>query len=313
MGDVAMIGSVPTQPTPTPSIPEPPRRLGPDATELDVVRVALAGPVIRLLREEPAVRLGKDPDSIHDARVAVRRLRSHLRTFRSLLAPEWSRHLREELAWLGDAVGGVRDAEVLRDRLWSRMDGVDRDGSGAALIVALESRRMAARRELLAAMGSARYRSLVDALVSAATEPIGLSGQGSRPAQGTLSLMGSPWKRLAKRVSSARSDPADDTLHRIRIRTKRVRYAAEAFVPVVGKRAARFAKAAGSLQDVLGEHQDAITAMAWLRDHALRADDPLVAFTAGRLAEVDARARAEARASWRSEWRSLARRKRFWD
>jgi CHAD domain-containing protein len=202
---------------------------------------------------------------------------------------------------------------VLRDRLWSRLDGNDPDGSGAALIVALESARIAARKDLLAAMGSVRYRSLVQGLSSAATEPIGRAGRAVRPAGEALPLVEAPWKKLARRASSAGAHPDDETLHRIRIDAKRVRYAAEAFVPVMGKRAARFAAAVGSLQSVLGEHQDAVTAMAWLRDHAARADDPIVAFTAGRLAEIDARARTVARASWRGEWRSLARRKRFWD
>ena len=36
---------------------------------------------------------------------------------------------------------------------------------------------------------------------------------------------------------------------------------------------------------VLGEHQDAVVAIAWLSAHALATDDPAVAFTAGRLAE----------------------------
>jgi CHAD domain-containing protein len=312
--DVARIGPARIQPAPLspPPVPDPPRRLDPGATELDAVRAALTGPTNRLLGEEPGVRLGKDPEAIHDARVSVRRLRSHLRTFRPILDPEWSRRLRRELAWLGDAIGEVRDAEVLRDRLWSRLEDEDAEGSGAALIVALESSRMAARRRLLEAMASARYRSLLEGLVSAAREPVGLAGREVGPAADALPLMAKPWKKLRKRVASAGSDPTDEALHRIRIDTKRVRYAAEAFVPIVGKRADRFASVASSLQSVLGEHQDAVTTMEWLRQHAEHADDPLVAFTAGRLAEVDARARAEARASWPKAWRKLEGRKRFW-
>jgi CHAD domain-containing protein len=314
MSDIARIGPARIQPAiqPPPTIPEPPSRLDPGATEVDVVSAAIAGPTSQLLREEPGVRLGKDPEAIHDARVAVRRLRSHLKTFRPILDADRSRHLRGELEWLGDSIGGVRDAEVLRERLWFRLEDDDPEGSGAALIVALESQRVAARHELLAAMASARYRSLVDELTAAALDPTGLAGRPAGPAEDALVLLAKPWKTLRKHVSSAGTDPTDEALHRIRIGTKRVRYAAEAFVPVVGKRASRFASAAGSLQSVLGEHQDAVATMGWLRDHAGRTDDPLVAFTAGRLAEADARARADARASWRKAWRRLEGRKRFW-
>jgi CHAD domain-containing protein len=313
VSDVARIGPARIQPAALPPpVPEPPDRLDPDATELDLVRAALAGPTNQLFGEDPGVRLGKDPDSIHDARVAVRRLRSHLRTFRPILDPDWSRRLREELSWLGDAIGEVRDAEVLRDRLWSRLEDDDPEGAGAALIVALESRRMSARRQLLAAMRSARYRSLLDVLVAAARKPIGLAEREVGPATDALALLDRPWKKLRKHASSAGSDPTDEMLHRIRIDTKRVRYAAEAFAPLVGKRAARFASTAGSLQGILGEHQDAVTSIEWLQDYAGQASDPVAAFTAGRLAEVDARARTEARAAWPKAWRKLEGRKRFW-
>ena len=53
----------------------------------------------------------------------------------------------------------------------------------------------------------------------------------------------------------------------MRIRAKRCRYAAEAVAPAVGKRPERFAKAVAELQDVLGEHQDAVVAGQWLREH----------------------------------------------
>ena len=78
------------------------------------------------------VRIGEDPEGVHQARVATRRLRSHLRTFRKLLEPEWAEPLRDELGWLGDELGGVRDADVLLDRLKSRIAALDDDDRVAA-------------------------------------------------------------------------------------------------------------------------------------------------------------------------------------
>ncbi|MDR0360825.1 MAG: CHAD domain-containing protein, partial [bacterium] len=95
-------------------------RLGRTATAGDGVRAAIAASVRRLLTHDPGVRLGGDPEDVHQARVAVRRLRSDLRTFSPLLAAEWTAELRDELRWLGGELGAVRDAEVLRDRLQAK-------------------------------------------------------------------------------------------------------------------------------------------------------------------------------------------------
>jgi hypothetical protein len=62
---------------------------------------------------------------------------------------------------------------------------------------------------------------------------------------------------------------------------------------------------------VLGEHQDAVVAEAWLRDAARSI--PSTAFVAGLLVARERQARADARASWRPAWKALRRKKlRFW-
>src|SRR5215472_8670210 len=63
-----------------------------------------------------------DPDAVHDARVAVRRLRSTLRTFRPLLPAADLDSIRAELRWLGASLGQVRDAQVMSDRLIAAVD-----------------------------------------------------------------------------------------------------------------------------------------------------------------------------------------------
>jgi CHAD domain-containing protein len=73
--------------------------------------------VARLVAHDPRVRLGDDPEDVHQARVATRRLRSDLRTFHSLLDEEWTQSLRRDLKSIGGDLGGVRDTEVLLDRL----------------------------------------------------------------------------------------------------------------------------------------------------------------------------------------------------
>ena len=106
--------------------------------------------------------------------------------------------------------------------------------------------------------------------------------------------MDSPWGHLKKLCDALGPDSADAELHEARIRAKRVRYAAEVLTPVFGKPARTFARRAETLQQVLGSHQDAVMAIAWLREQAGGAT-PRVAFTAGRLAGIEATVRDEAR------------------
>ncbi len=75
----------------------------PTSPAKDVIRSVFAEAVAALLRNDPLVRTSGDPEAVHQARVATRKLRSHLRTFAPLLDPEWTEPLRAELGWLGRA------------------------------------------------------------------------------------------------------------------------------------------------------------------------------------------------------------------
>ena len=92
----------------------------------------------------------------------------------------------------------------------------------------------------------------------------------------------------------------------MRIEAKRVRYTCEALAPVLGKRASRLARAANELQDVLGEHQDAVVAGDWLRAHSA-ADGVVTAFTVGELAALELVARDDARSRWPAAWKTVRR------
>jgi CHAD domain-containing protein len=286
--------------------------LGEDATIADVVRVALSASAVRLLTHDAGVRIGEDPEHVHQARVATRRLRSDLRTFRDFLDPAWVGPLRDELKWLGSALGAVRDTEVLRDRLVSRLSELpDADRSaGEALIDGLETTRAEARDGLLATMREPRYLELLDAIVAAARSPSVLNEFASSPGRNAFGpILDAPWKHLEAAIDGARHEASDEALHNARIRAKRVRYAAEAVAPVFGKTARKFAEAAADLQDVLGEHQDAVVAAAWLRESRTGEH----AFAAGELAAFEAEARTAARAEWPAAWKALARKRlRFW-
>jgi len=167
-------------------------------------------------------------------------------------------------------LGTARDADVLLDVLASGAATLqERDEPVAArLIDRLRRQRAGYQDALLAAMRSRRYLTLLDDLVMAARTPAVLPEVAASPARSLGELMERPWKHLEHAASAAGTFPADAALHEIRIRAKRARYAAEALIPAFGKPARRFGEAAAELQTVLGRHQDAVIASAWLRDEA---------------------------------------------
>ncbi|HEX2118643.1 MAG TPA: CYTH and CHAD domain-containing protein, partial [Acidimicrobiales bacterium] len=264
-----------------------PVALGKNPPAADLVRQAVSGAVERIMRHDPGVRIGDDPEDVHQARVGSRRLRSDLRTFAPLLDETWLSPLRVELRWLAAALGAVRDADVLLERLRRQAATLpEPDTAGLApLFRRLAKERDDARAALLHAMHSDRYVALLDRLVAAAAQPPCRPSAQAKAADVVPPLVAKPWRKLRRTVDALGDDPAPEDLHRVRIRAKRARYAAEAAAPVVGKKAAAFAGAMAKVQTVLGDHQDAMVAEAWLRS-AVEGADAALSLAAGELIAV---------------------------
>jgi CHAD domain-containing protein len=294
-------------PDPTPKVV---RALGPRASQAPEIAVADLGAdaTVADVRHDPVVRLDTDVEGVHQARVATRRLRSDLRTFRSLLDADWAQSLRDELGWLADSLGAVRDRDVLLGRLRARVARLPTpDGRSASpVLAALEAERDEAYGELLATIRSERYLALLDRLVEAASDPALLPEANREAAAALPPLARRPLRALERRVSALGDPPADDELHAVRIRAKRARYAAEAVAPVLGKRARAVAGAAAELQEVLGEHQDAVVAEGWLREQRRASRSAAVAFATGELAGLERAAAEQARRRWRKAWKAFS-------
>ena len=286
------------------------------ATTADVIRNAVAAAVQLILRHDPLVRIGGDLEDVHQARVGTRRLRSHLRTFRPLLDGAWTDSLRGELGWLAAELGAVRDREVLLERLRNLAAALPAADSRpvAGLLDQLAVSMETARTHLLEAMSSQRYFDLLDRLVEAAANPRLDETQAERtqapPSQVLPALALRPWRDLRRTVGRLPASPSDEELHQVRIAAKRVRYACEAVAPALGPDAARFARLAAALQTELGEHQDSITAQAWLRSAARSGRR---AFVAGEMYAMEAARTSESRSRWPAAWMRLDRAKaRAW-
>lgn len=285
-------------------VPEP----GPQSTLTEAVTAAIAGSVVRLMRHDAMVRVG-DIEAVHQARVATRRLRSDLGTFEGLLESDPGDDLRDELKWVTALLGDVRDADVLIERLSSRMAVIPGPAAGQrAILGRLNARRDDARTRMLAGLRSQRYAILLDRLVTIAIDPP-LSVDGDRLARPLLPrLVSRPWAKLDKAVEHLGNDPSDQALHAVRIAAKRARYAAEAVVPVVGKPARRFAEGVAALQQSLGDYNDTVVAREWLGEVASHLG-AVGAFYAGVLTERERLLGGEALSNWREAWRKLDRKK----
>ncbi|HEX9506732.1 MAG TPA: CYTH and CHAD domain-containing protein [Acidimicrobiia bacterium] len=292
----------------------PPPRLDFASTPLEVLRSAVASSTARLVAHDPGVRIGTDPEDVHQARVATRRLRSDLRSFRDVVDPEWSAASSDELKWIGGLLGAVRDTDVLLERLEGRLEQLSKPelDAGKQLLAGLRDHREQARDELLAAMRADRYLQLLDRLVDA-THVIPPEDEALCDDIELTDVVRKPWRKLRDAAEAVNPDSPDPVLHAVRIRAKRCRYAAEAVAPALGKPARRFASAIARVQEVLGEHQDAVVAEQWLRAHA-RGEGSNVerAFVAGELAALERVAAAESRAQFPQTWKA-ARHKRLRD
>ena len=281
--------------------PSAPRPADDPHTPADHVLAYLRSQRDAVVDLDPAVRRDL-PDAVHQMRVATRRLRSALRSYRKILDRAVADPIGDELKWLAGELGVDRDQEVLIERLTAGLDELPRELSAGPVRARLRTwsraRRSGSRRHLIAVLDGRRYLALLaalDALVD--TPPL----RAKQPKNALAKAVLRDYKRLAGHVEEALADEPgperDLALHEARKAAKRTRYTAEVAAPALGAQAKDVGKHAKALQSLLGEHQDSVMARRALRDLAAQAHSAgESAFTYGLLygrEEVRA-ARAEA-------------------
>lgn len=252
-------------------LPVPPPQLRADRrSSAGELLLAYLDEQIRMLwQQDPLVRQD-EPDALHQMRVATRRARSALKSYRRLLDSKAGDRLRAELGWLAGILGTARDSQVLRER-FERTAVEPAEDRGTALIdERLDAEYTAARAAALQALDSGRYLRLLDDLDALISRPP-LAPAGLEPAIEIVpGLLGREWRRLHRAVARASRTHAghrrDLMLHEARKAAKRVRYAAELAAPLNHEPALRLAAAAEEVQTILGDHQDGVVARRMLRD-----------------------------------------------
>jgi len=269
----------------------------------------------RLKSLDPMVRRD-EPDAVHQMRVATRRLRGTLRSFRHILHSEATRRLAAELKWFGTVLGEARDAEVLAGHLQAELKRTPAEQVIGPVKARVQGHfapmRAAARTQLLAALDSDRYFSLLDDLDWLQDDPP-FTAQAAIPATEVLpEAARRAYRQADRQMHRAWSVPAgqvrDEALHRARKAARRARYASEAMTAAVGKEARRFTSRMKEIQSVLGEHQDAVICRQVARELGISAHlAGENAFSYGLLYERDVchgqRLQIEAQQAWKRAYR----------
>lgn len=216
-----------------------------------------------------AAILKGDPEGVHQMRVGIRRLRTALSLFKDMLRGKETERIKENLKWLSDELQPARDFDVFVE------DGVaeveEEEGRHAPLKnlkQGLAQRRAEGMTKAKKLVAGERYRRIVletglwaiagnwattkdDIWVARRTRPLADTARDILE-QRTRKVL-KKLKRLEKMDARAR--------HKLRIATKKLRYAAEFFAPLYDhghakKERKRFATRLKSLQSALGRLND---------------------------------------------------------
>ena len=272
----------------------------------------------RLRQDDPGTRIGEDPEALHDMRVATRRLRAAVRIFEAGLPTRAQQRLSQELRWLGETLGGVRDLDVQLAKLASFSTAApagfrpplrclrdylvtERTSRRGAMLARLETKRY--WRLLLQLEGFASSRAPRRPRDPEALQPIATAGRRA---------IKKAFRRLLERGAKIHEMPRPEDLHALRIRAKRLRYLLEFLQELTGKAGRRLVKQLTKLQDLLGSYHDAVVAAEFVRSYVEgtgTALAPASMVALGALVASELRLAEQKRADFEATWRRFTRKR----
>jgi CHAD domain-containing protein len=298
-------------------VPSGPAELTRSASAAEVIAAYLRSQAEQLTSLDPKVR-SAEPDSVHQMRIASRRLRSTLRSFGAVVSRPQTDYLAAELRWLSGVLGEARDAEVQAERLDDQVRQTDAGELIGPVLARVQTHgdkaRATSMKAVSAALKSARYYALLDELdqLIADLPPGPAAGDSAR--QALPAAVSRSYRKTRRRMRAALKAPAgaprDAALHQARKAAKQARYAAEAVAPVLGQDAARFGKRMKKLQTVLGDHQDTVVGRQLARRLGVAAQQAgESAFSYGLFYGRDACEGARLQAKAANAWQEASRRR----
>ena len=299
--------TAPEPPVEAPAIePVAPAKLNLTAerTTIDAARDAMVFGSAALERHRAAAAAG-ETEPIHQLRVTGRRLRASLHLFESVAHAAYSRMVERDLVWMAEAAGKAREREITAEIFRSRAAKLD--PAFAESLALMQSTLARERSDYLKALRkvvkSSRYRRLLQRLENPRLRKLSADARLGARAASILR----PIARAASRAGDdldERSTPA--TIHRLRVRVKRLRYAIEMLSAMGGKRCRKLLGRLEDLQELLGDLNDLSVASVWLIGFAKAPGTPADAvMAAGAMAQsLRTRSAKLARRSVKS-WRKL--------
>lgn len=265
----------------------------------------------QVLANIEGARLGPDPESLHQLRVGLRRLRASLLVYRDMMPDPQRQTLSGKLRRLEHAVGAARDWDVLTEELRRAFPAGSAPSEVHRLLRSAQRRRSESYREVravLAKLGVDRLMLQIERLVARACR----ATPADRPIGPFAREVLKSRHRKARRAGRGIQALDAEALHELRIEIKKLRYATEFFSGLWPARETdAYLNALRLLQDELGLLQDAAAGAALLAGLApAKADGTERSLVLGGQWIERGRRRAHKRLAAR--WRAFKQAEKFW-
>jgi CHAD domain-containing protein len=286
-----MAVAVPAGAPPEPVNRPPQVLLSPEVPVREAAQNALTTGLEGLIFHRPGVIAG-EVEPLHQLRVTARRLRAVVELFDGVIHATRANIYRRDLRWVGHTAGAVRECDVwqelLRD-LSTKLQPSMRDAL-APVYEALAERRRAELAKVVELLESDRYRKLMVRLSSTLLKK---TRPGLTVGSAAVAMVRPTARAVARVGATLQESSTSEAFHRLRIRVKRLRYMLEMLRKIGGKRTKKAVRRLEEMQELLGTHHDAVTAIAWLREFAVSATvAPATLLAVGALIQsLDKRAR----------------------
>ncbi|BAM90768.1 conserved hypothetical protein [Bradyrhizobium oligotrophicum S58] len=296
-------------------------RLDPAVSLDESFAIVLRGSLQHLLQAMPAAEDGRDPEGVHQLRVALRRLRAALHLMQPLGASATLDGLEADARWLAQNLSAARDLDVfLTDTLPEIAEACTTVTGFDALRALAERQRDLAYRKLRIALADRRCASFVLGL----GEWIEARGWRNDVSPDDLRRLAAPaidfagdvlserHQKVLKRGRRFKKLPAERR-HRLRLALKKLRYSIDFLLPLYGasKPAKKYARTLAGLQEQLGHYNDMAVTAGVIDSLGTTSTDAAVAAAA--ISGWHAHAMAGVEGPLREAWRAFAKAPTPWE
>ncbi|UPJ53736.1 CHAD domain-containing protein [Bradyrhizobium sp. 200] len=286
----------------------------------DVIALLLGACWHHLLKNHAVAEKGSDPEGVHQMRVALRRLRTVCALFRRDIPSPAFQTINSEARWLMQQLGPARDWDVFAETTVTLLVAAAPDIDFGSLREAVERQRKSSYAALQTALADLRCSRFLLSL-GQLVERRGWRNEIDSEALAVLSL---PMPTLANKILARLHRKAlrrgahfrqlnVDAQHDLRIDLKKLRYAAEFFLPLYATHgpARRYARRLARLQTSLGRTRDIASSRILLE--AIRQEgQPALHLAIGAVAGWQARDQIAAAKALRKRWRQFKATPAFW-